>query len=548
MKAKKALAVILTLAMLVVMAACSGTPAATNAPVATTAAPASTPGASDPAQPATEEPEAELGYPIPGGKTLTYWMGVSVSNWNDNNAKLPLYKMLMEKTGVTLEFVHPIVGQDTEGFNLMIAGGEYPDLIESRVMDAGSLFNDGVIIDLTEVLPQYAPNLWGLLQDNPSIDLQVKNDDGQYLLYPFIRPDPLLQISSGPIVRTDWVEALGMDPDKVDTIAEWEDMLRGFKEEMGAEVPLAFDSADNYRRLMYAWETSHDFTNENGTVNYGWLREGYRGWLETMTKWYAEGWLDPNFPSSERAVLNSNILTGKTGATFGSGGSYLGVWLTGIPEDAPEGYDLGGLRYPTLEEGAVGHHGDSVQFEFSNSNGWVMISTQCKDVETAARFLDYGYSEEGIIAYNFGVEGESFEFVGGEPIYTEAMFNNAEMSISDTLGHYVRATGSGPFIQNPGYIMQYYEADQQKVALGRWAAQEFKDTKMPPIVHTPEEGTEVTTIMADINTYIKEEQTKFVTGARSLDTFDDFIATIKSMNIDRAIEIKQNALNRYYER
>ena len=54
--------------------------------------------------------------------------------------------------------------------------------------------------------------------------------------------------------------------------------------------------------------------------------------------------------------------------------------------------------------------------------------------------------------------------------------------------------------------------------------------------------------MADIDTYIKAEQAQFVMGTHSMDTFDDFIATIKSMNIDRAIEIKQNALNRFYER
>lgn len=54
--------------------------------------------------------------------------------------------------------------------------------------------------------------------------------------------------------------------------------------------------------------------------------------------------------------------------------------------------------------------------------------------------------------------------------------------------------------------------------------------------------------MSDIKTYIEEEEIKFIMGTRSLDTFDAFIDQIESMNIGRAVELYQEALNRYYER
>ena len=129
------------------------------------------------------------------------------------------------------------------------------------------------------------------------------------------------------------------------------------------------------------------------------------------------------------------------------------------------------------------------------------------------------------------------------------MFNDPDgKSVSDTLGYYVRATGSGPFVQDPGYILQYYETQQQKDALALWSDQDQKSTKMPPIVHTTEEATEYSSIMNDIETYIKEEQVKFITGTKSFDEFDAFIEQINKMNIARAIEIKQNALDRYNAR
>jgi len=151
--------------------------------------------------------------------------------------------------------------------------------------------------------------------------------------------------------------------------------------------------------------------------------------------------------------------------------------------------------------------------------------------------------------YNFGIEGESYTMENGVPTYTPAMFDTSTgKSVSDNLGYYVRATGSGPFIQDPGYILQYYETQQQKDALARWSAQEQKSTKMPAIVHTTDEATEVTEIMADIKTYIAEEQFKFISGSKSFDEFDAFIDQIKSMDIDRAIEIKQGALDRFNAR
>ena len=36
---------------------------------------------------------------------------------------------------------------------------------------------------------------------------------------------------------------------------------------------------------------------------------------------------------------------------------------------------------------------------------------KCKNVELAARYLVYGFTEEGHNVYNFGVEGESYNWV-----------------------------------------------------------------------------------------------------------------------------------------
>ena len=54
--------------------------------------------------------------------------------------------------------------------------------------------------------------------------------------------------------------------------------------------------------------------------------------------------------------------------------------------------------------------------------------------------------------------------------------------------------------------------------------------------------------MNEINTYLEEHLLKFIMGVEPLDKIDDFVKQIKTMGIDEAIKIKQDALDRYYKR
>ena len=65
---------------------------------------------------------------------------------------------------------------------------------------------------------------------------------------------------------------------------------------------------------------------------------------------------------------------------------------------------------------------------------------------------------------------------------------------------------------------------------------------------TSEEGTESASIYTDIETYVQECNVKFIMGQMSLDDYDSYRDTIKSMGIDRVIQLKQAALDRYNSR
>ena len=65
---------------------------------------------------------------------------------------------------------------------------------------------------------------------------------------------------------------------------------------------------------------------------------------------------------------------------------------------------------------------------------------------------------------------------------------------------------------------------------------------------TADEGTEYNALYTDIQTFVQEKTASYIMGSESLDTFDDFVETLKGMNIERCIEIQQAALDRYNAR
>ena len=76
--------------------------------------------------------------------------------WTD-----PIAQILTEKTGVKLNVDHP-VGEDKQRISLMIAEQNFPDLIYAKG-DAGSLIDAGVMIDMTELIEEYGPNIRSVL-------------------------------------------------------------------------------------------------------------------------------------------------------------------------------------------------------------------------------------------------------------------------------------------------------------------------------------------------------------------------------------------------
>jgi putative aldouronate transport system substrate-binding protein len=252
-------------------------------------------------------------YPVKSDDVLKVWSN-SLPTKDANND--PIGVAWKEMTGVNVEFEQPMEGS-SEALSLLVASDDLPDIIianlHRQVGGVQKFVDDEVVISLNEHM-QFAPHLKSYLDSNPDIDKMAKSDDGNYYMFPFIRGDEKLTVSSGPVIRRDLLKKGGMEVPE--TIDEWYAALSYFKS-LGATAPLSYDllywEGQEAGMFIGAYGTRIGFYIEDGNVKYGVLDPSFKDAVANLHKWYKEGLLDKNIVKV--SGLDTNIMNSDTAAT-----------------------------------------------------------------------------------------------------------------------------------------------------------------------------------------------------------------------------------------
>ena len=506
---------------------------------------------------------------------LTYWLPVP-SNVQQNPETADSVQMTrwaqlwQEMTGIEVEFIGPTSDVAT-AFNLMTSSTKLPDIIQWEWVGGyaggpAAAEDDGVLIYLDEFITPDGPaaDLWQYLQDNPTIDQAIKTDDGHYYTFPMVRGNKYLLTAGGPIVRKDLIEAVGYTVDEMVTIEDWTEVLTALKE-YGVEKPLtaaSFGDLANITLGAYQVRQNMYVDYETGTVKYGQMQEGYKEWLKQMVAWVDAGLVDADILTNNASARQANMLTSKevsekpiSAITYGAGGGQIGTWNQAAwsqPDVYGEDYELTGVMYPVLAEGDVNHYGGGGYEYATNAYANAAITADCEYPEVAAAFLNFCYTLAGHDVINFGIEGTDYTInADGTITYSENITNNPEgLSLAAAMANKGRANQSGPFVQDPNYILAYWATEQQQRALHLWNDEcDSSVTMLPAITPSDEETSEYGKIMADVGTAVKEYYSKVFTGEVDVDsTWDTYIDQLKGMGIEDVIAIQQAALERFNAR
>ncbi len=474
--------------------------------------------------------------------TLTEWFGefdaeeVGLSSPGD----VLVSKALEEKTGVHIDYIFFSNTAVTEAASIMYASGDYCDMIGGGTVSYPGGFEkgveDGVYLELNEFFDEgYAPNYTKLMADDPTVAKDAATDTGKYVAFWQVS-----ETAQGPwfgtLIRQDWLDELDME--MPNTYDELHDVLVGFKSEMGAEYPLE-PGASGYgwmNNFLAGCNVTSSWMQVDGEVKYGPVEDGYRSYLEYLSTWYEEGLVNPDF-MSVGLMDNANVMSGQAGVfAF----SYLACDSYSAQI---EGARVVGMPEPLLTEDTVRHVG---QVNGRVSTKWVTVSTACQDPELAIQWLDYSYSDEGMIVCNYGIENESFVYdENGKPQLTEMITNDPDYPFATALRRYLMG-GSG--VCRYAWDRELRVAGADSVACYDTWAHDGAYMISDMVSLTAEESEEQMSIMGDITTYVNEMTLKFITGQESLDNWDEYCDYIWGLGLEDAIALEQAALDRYNNR
>jgi putative aldouronate transport system substrate-binding protein len=517
------------------------------------------PGSNEQSEPAKESEKAsvEISYP----ESFTYWvpMTAQAAATKKSYSEVGAYIELEKMTGTKVEFKHPAGDNKMikEQLNILLASGNLPDVIEEDWLNIPrgpqDAIKEGVIIRLNELIDQHAPNLKKFMNDNPDIAKMMKTDDGDLYVFPFVRGDDSLTVFRGPMLRKDWLDKLNLTMPT--TISEWENVLTAFRDQdpngngEKDEIPFRLNLEETFREdtneMVGSFGIGGGFYQDNGKVKFGPVQPEYKEFLTLMNKWYSMKLLDQDFAATDAKLLDSKVTGHKLGSFYGTAGAFLGKYMD-LMKDKDPNFNLLGTVYPQQDVSSVKPMGQKTNPYFGKFSA--AITSAAKNPEQIVSWFDIGYSEKGHMLFNFGIEGKTYVMKDGYPTYTEQFTKNPDgLPMANAMAQYVRSMVGGPFIQDPRYYEQYASYPQQKESIANWMKADH--TKLlPPVTLTNDESKDYAKIINDVNTYKEEMTVKFIMGVEPLDKFDQYVKTIQGFGIEKAIEFKQNALERYNKR
>ncbi len=551
---KRSIALLLVLVLLTSLVAACGKKKSDNQPVNKEG---NTSG--DSANGGSEGSSSEWSWPLPEKKTLGIWMSWDCA-YNDSPKELRANKAMEEELNIDLKWISPGPQEAQEKFGLMMASGDYPDIVVGGMESyytggPAQAVEDGVIIDMTSYIEQYMPNYEALRNSLDSIRKDTKTDDGRSVTaYTINTKDGELtgeQPWSSTLVRKDWLDKLGMEVPT--TIDEWHTVLTAFKKEFNCEAPLMIgkdDAVDGAQNFLTAFGVLKDFYQVDGKVHYGPLEDGYRQWIELFRQWYAEGLIDQNFTTSETLYTTATeyIGTGRCGAgpSFYSWSCdyYIDMGVATDPD-----FWLVAAPAPVLNEG------DTPQIGINMGNligASLSITKNCKDIELACRWLDYCFTKDWMLYSSYGIEGDSYNKLDDG---TYEFSDNLNWLLEEDYPTWAEGLKAEYCLHNAGLGMYNWYAlsvirkgEPVLDAYDVWDVAKIDMVLPSRMTMTMDELTDYNNLYVSLQTLVRENTIKFIMGTQSMDQYDKFQEDLMTYGAQKCIDYKQAALDRYNSR
>lgn len=339
---------------------------------------------------------------------LTFLSNINVDtegyDVNDN----PYIKYVEEKNNVDMELINESANYDQKLYTVM-ASGDLPDFAAVNFRKDLLLFaSQGLLMPIDDYIAKF-PEFVAKFEP---ISWELSRWEGKTYAIPAQRYDPT------PLVvfaLKDWVEGLGIDPNKAMTIDEWYNMLNAFAkndpDKNGKDDTFGMTAQGNvdltYNLFMDAFDAAK-YKFVDGELRPNYILDGYKDWLKFMNRLYSEKILDNEY------IVNTGTQTWEKAA---SGKYGCWQWFWSLMEFGTAGgkrENVIALKPPLKKDGTQAGY-----LYTSPIRHYIAITKNCKNPERVIQLQNWITSEEGKIYEFAGLEGLDYDKNGSDIVFKE---------------------------------------------------------------------------------------------------------------------------------
>ena len=352
--------------------------------------------------------------------TLTFFNCDLNEDWDFTD---DVAKKITELTGVTLEITHPVAG-DAQAIPLMIASGEYPDLIYAKG-DTGKLIDAGAIIKLDDMIEEKGDNLKALYGDQLDRLRASADDPSIYTVGTYGVSAEVYEPGGTLQVQHDVLKDAGYP--EINTIYEYEELIKNYI----AENPTTEDGqqriglslmASDWRWLITTGNIASAaigipddgqfaVNDETGETTYKFTLPEIKEYFQWLNHMNDIGLLDPESFTQKEDTYKAKISSGRVVGLSDAAWDYSDAEKTLLSEGKA------GSTYARLAVTVSDEYKDQSLKDYGFGGGWgIAISESCENKERAFEFLDWMASDEAQVLLNWGIEGEHYTIEDGKRV------------------------------------------------------------------------------------------------------------------------------------
>lgn len=337
----------------------------------------------------------------------------------DDGFNSPVAKAIEAEIGVRLQLDYPIGSAGVDKLQLMVASGDYPDLIFAKG-DLNLLKDAGALVPLDDLIEKYAPNLKAAYGNNLNRLRWSHDDPTIYCLGAWgTGPDAVLDVGGGFMIQHRVVQELGYPT--IRTIEDFEKAITEYYKlhpttDGLPTIPLTL-IAEDWRTVISVNNPAFQATGAPDDGEYyvnpetlevisHYKRPIEREYFRWLNHLWNEGVLDRETFVQKYDTYKAKIATGRVLALIDADWD-IGEPLAALRQSGTLDRMYG--RYPvTVSEDVLQCPPD---VDTGYTGGWgIAITKACKDPVKAIQFLDWMVTEEACVLRYWGIEGEHYTY------------------------------------------------------------------------------------------------------------------------------------------